>query len=25
VGRPLWGELPAVAQTKSPMPRREPA
>ena len=25
VGRPLWGELPAVAQTKSPTPRREPA
>ena len=25
VGRPLWGELPAVARTQSPMPRREPA
>jgi succinate-acetate transporter protein len=25
VGRPLWGELPAVAQAKSPTPRREPA
>jgi succinate-acetate transporter protein len=25
VGRPLWGELPAVAQAESPMPRRTPA
>jgi succinate-acetate transporter protein len=25
VGRPLWGELPAVAKAESPMPRREPA
>ena len=25
VGRPMWGELPAVAQAKSPTPRREPA
>jgi hypothetical protein len=25
VGRPLWGELPAVAQAESPMARRTPA
>ena len=25
VGRPLWGELPAVSRADSPMPRREPA
>ncbi|HEY7148281.1 MAG TPA: acetate uptake transporter [Gaiellaceae bacterium] len=25
VGRPLWGELPAVAQAETPLPRREPA
>jgi succinate-acetate transporter protein len=25
VGRPLWGELPAVATAESPLPRREPA
>ena len=25
VGRPLWGELPAVAQAETPMPRRESA
>jgi uncharacterized protein len=25
VGRPLWGELPAVARAESPMPRRESA
>ena len=24
VGRPLWGELPAVARAASPVPRREP-
>jgi uncharacterized protein len=25
VGRPLWGELPAVSRAESPMPRRESA
>ena len=25
VGRPLWGELPAVARAETPMPRRESA